>query len=433
MLDAFASVGAARFDVTLTDAAGGKVAFRAEQLHNVIVRPRPATGVTLIQLDDLGEDAARRLGPVSFLVLCTSPGNYQAWVAVADADADFARRLRIGSGADPMASGATRVSGSLNIKQKYAPSYPRVETVRINPGKVLTRAELEALGLVAAPPRQVPPESRAPSRRAAPAAWPSYQRCLQNAPPAREGDRPDVSRADFTFCLIAIDWGWSVEDTARRLMEESRKAEENGEAYAFRTAQKAAEAIARRGERRDVTPPVARANEAVPVPAEALPADTQATAGEAQAHRIAIPKAWAQAGVKRGSQIGTPEPRRRQQGDRHRQVFSEDVVAIGEGRYAHFRRSRRYNQVQVAFSAPEGIDPNPGREITSQLEELGWKWRPADPGQPWTYQLEKPTSEDATARGDSRDVLHEQFLDIILEYREKHGMPPLVGALGWSR
>ena len=119
----------------------------AERQHNVIVRaaPRPP----LIQLDDLGEDAAERLRPVSFLILRTSPGNYQAWVAVADGDADFARRLRKGAGADLTASGATRVSGSLNFKDKYAPAFPRVETVHASPGRVVTRAELEALGVVA--------------------------------------------------------------------------------------------------------------------------------------------------------------------------------------------------------------------------------------------------------------------------------------------
>src|SRR6266568_4936095 len=98
MLDAFASVGVQRFDVTFTDAAGDKVAFRgnrpldqlrpamseilqeaADQQHNVIMRPRPASAA-LIQLDDLGEAAVERLRPVSFLVLRTSPGNYQAWV-----------------------------------------------------------------------------------------------------------------------------------------------------------------------------------------------------------------------------------------------------------------------------------------------------------------------------------------------------------------
>jgi len=46
-----------------------------------------------------------------------------------------------------------------------------------------------------------------------------------------------------------LDWGWGVEDTAARLMQESSKAQENGEAYALRTAQNAA-AIERRGERR---------------------------------------------------------------------------------------------------------------------------------------------------------------------------------------
>ena len=39
------------------------------------------------------------------------------------------------------------------------------------------------------------------------------------------------------------------EETAVRLMQESKKAQENGEAYALRTAQKAAAAIERRGGR----------------------------------------------------------------------------------------------------------------------------------------------------------------------------------------
>src|SRR5207248_1767939 len=74
MLDAFASVGARRFDVTWTDGGGRKVGFRgglpldrlrsaipailheaADRQHNVIVRPRGG-GPALIQLDDL--DAA---------------------------------------------------------------------------------------------------------------------------------------------------------------------------------------------------------------------------------------------------------------------------------------------------------------------------------------------------------------------------------------
>ena len=56
-------------------------------------------------------------------------------------------------------------------------------------------------------------------------------------------------------------------------------------------------------------------------------------------------------------------------------IASEDDIDIGDGRYAHFRRDRRFQQVQVAFTAPEGVDPNPGRELTDQFKELGWTWR----------------------------------------------------------
>ena len=274
MLAAFASVGAQRFDLTLTDAAGGKVEFRpdcpidrlrpalatilrdaATRQHNVIVRPR-TEDTALVQLDDLDAAAAQRLRPVSFLVLRTSPGSYQAWVAVAGpADADFARRLRKGAGADPAASGATRVSGSLNFKEKYAPAFPRVETVHARPGLIVTRAELEALGVVAPPEKTEPAgHARVSHRRPGPRGWPSYRRCVENAPPARDGGRPDISRADFTFCLIAIDWGWGVEETAARLLQESGKARENGEPYALRTARNAAAAVERRRRAAAVSP-----------------------------------------------------------------------------------------------------------------------------------------------------------------------------------
>ena len=268
MLDAFASVGAQRFDITVTDIAGQKVEFRgnrplewlrpalaaildeaAGRQHNVIVRPRPGS-TALIQLDDLGQEAVARLEPVSFLVLRTSPGNYQAWLAVADAsaDPDFPRRLRNGTGADPSASGATRISGSRNFMEKYAPAFPRIATVHARCGLVVSRGRLETLGVVAPPERLAPatPLPRIPLGRQRATQWPSYQRCVDNAPPARSGGRPDISRADFTFCLLALDWGWGVAETADRLMLESDKARANGEAYALRTARNAAEALERR-------------------------------------------------------------------------------------------------------------------------------------------------------------------------------------------
>ena len=167
---------------------------------------------------------------------------------MAESDADFARRLRKGSGADLSASGATRVSGSRNHKEKYAPSFPVVEAVHANPGLVVTRAELEALGVVAPLEKieSLPPPARVSPRRQGSKGWPSYQRCVEGAPPAREGGRPDISRADFTFCLLAQDWGWSIVETSERLMLESSKARAEGERYALRTAQNAAAAIERR-------------------------------------------------------------------------------------------------------------------------------------------------------------------------------------------
>jgi hypothetical protein len=46
--------------------------------------------------------------------------------------------------------------------------------------------------------------------------------------------------------MTALTWGWPIEDTAARLMEESAKARENGERYALMTAQNAAAAVERR-------------------------------------------------------------------------------------------------------------------------------------------------------------------------------------------
>jgi hypothetical protein len=95
--------------------------------------------------------------------------------------------------------------------------------------------------VVAQPEKAAPAPIR--SRQSEAKGWPNYQRCVDNAPPAREGGRHDISRADFTFCLLAIDWGWGIEETAARLLQESGKAQENGEAYALRTARSAAGAI----------------------------------------------------------------------------------------------------------------------------------------------------------------------------------------------
>ena len=216
--------------------------------RNVIVRPH-GPGVSFIQLDDLKAEKLPSLAPAVFLALETSPGNFQAWVALAAAeDKVFARRLRKGTGADATASGATRVAGSLNFKDKYAPSFPRVAIHAVQPGRITSTAELEGLRLVAEP--EIAPDHPPSPARTRPGTdrrrWPSYARCVDGAPLNSEETGPDISRADFVWCMTAITWGWSVKDTAARLMEESTKAQANGEGYADLTARNAALAVERR-------------------------------------------------------------------------------------------------------------------------------------------------------------------------------------------
>lgn len=262
MLHLFAGLGVHSFDLTWTDMDGYKQGYRAAQnlealrrwmpslmksaiqrRHNLIVRPKSPTD-ELIQLDDLRGTSLDRVRSTAFLILTTSVGNHQAWVAVRPCGPDFARRLRQGSGADPSASGASRVAGSLNFKRQYAPDFPTVQILEATPQRIVTRDDLEAAGLVAAP-IEVCSIGRAGANWRA-KAWPSYERCLQKAPLAHQSDRPDVSRADFTFCLLAIDWGRSIEETCERLLEKSSKARENGDSYARLTVQRAAAAVDRR-------------------------------------------------------------------------------------------------------------------------------------------------------------------------------------------
>lgn len=273
MLKIFESVGVRSFDVTMTNSEGDKTGFRRdrqssdlkstigrglaiaiERSENVILRPifkEPQ----LIQLDDLDAAKVERVAPHAFMILCTSPGNYQAWVAVENAPEDLARRLRKGAGADKSASGATRVSGSVNFKTKYGPDFPLVTITETNPGHVTTADQLTEAGIAAAREEPQPPKtaSRFERRGSRRLMWPSYEKSLQGAPIANSGE-PDRSLADFTWCRTAIEWGWSKEATAGQLMEVSTKAEENGQKYAIQTADRAAESVQRQPYRAKSTP-----------------------------------------------------------------------------------------------------------------------------------------------------------------------------------
>jgi hypothetical protein len=287
MLSAFARVGASVFNVTLTDINGdnlppfrypawlrphpetkrlpdigldklrrriGSVLPDAEDARrNVIIRPRSTTA-TLIQLDDLDFAKAERIGPLAFIVFQTSPGNYQAWLAVEKgAPLDFSRRLRKGIGADLTASGSTRIAGSRNFKPKYAPAFPTVEITHARPGNIASMAALELAGVVA--PRDEPRPARTREAFNGPRKWPSYQRCIEGAPPAQgDPERIDVSRADFLWCRTAYQWGHNVEAIAARLTELSSAAKKDGPRYVQLTVTRAAASVDRESQAVKSTP-----------------------------------------------------------------------------------------------------------------------------------------------------------------------------------
>jgi hypothetical protein len=244
MLDLFQGLGVQSFSLTFTDDTGRKVALKrnrsidllrselpsllftsCEKRLNVIVRPIAGCTLSLIQLDDLSASQLDRVRRFSFLVLETSPENFQAWIAVTDASAETIRRVKKAAGADLNASGATRLAGSYNFKSKYAPNYPSVRLHSIAPLHAVTVSELDRAGLIA-PEEHTPRAPRhAPTyrRRHRVLVWPSYARCLADAPGAKNHEGKDRSAADFNFCLISIDRGWSVEATANQLMAESER------------------------------------------------------------------------------------------------------------------------------------------------------------------------------------------------------------------
>ena len=119
--------------------------------RNVIVRPHGA-GVTFIQLDDLKADQLPPLAPAVFLTLETSPGNYQAWVAL---PATKTRILRGGCAKAPAPMrppAAPRASPAASISRTNTRlHFPRVAIRAAQPGRLTRAAELEQLGLVAAP------------------------------------------------------------------------------------------------------------------------------------------------------------------------------------------------------------------------------------------------------------------------------------------
>jgi hypothetical protein len=125
---------------------------------------------------------------------------------------------------------ATRIAGTENFKLKYAPTFPNVTIVETHPGRVMTPEQLEVLGLLA-PPEPVSETAikftrRAENRSGKDRHWPSYEKALAGAPQGHDG--PDRSRTDFWFSYLALQRGWSAEETEAKLLEVSEKGEGRG-------------------------------------------------------------------------------------------------------------------------------------------------------------------------------------------------------------
>jgi hypothetical protein len=189
---------------------------------NLTVRPFSDT-TAFIQLDDLTEAKLDRVRPVAFLTVQTSPGNYQAWVAVpgfaSNQDRkDFTGRVKEQAKSDSSATDSVRLAGTYNFKHKYVGNYPKIAILDTAPGRRTTPEALEALGFVAPPRPPTVVRFKTPgnhSHSGSNKGWPDYDLCVKGAPVAREGGA-DRSKADFVWCLMAAQRGHSAEDIAAR-------------------------------------------------------------------------------------------------------------------------------------------------------------------------------------------------------------------------
>jgi hypothetical protein len=109
---------------------------------------------------------------------------------------DFASRFKKGTGAGLSASASVRLAGTFIFKRKYAPTSRPPRLRKPIPGRKVTEAPLESMGLVAPEPlrkRRLPPFdvlTTRPRRK----AWPSYRRCLHGAPESTSGGKEAHAR-----------------------------------------------------------------------------------------------------------------------------------------------------------------------------------------------------------------------------------------------
>jgi hypothetical protein len=188
---------------------------------NLIIRPRSGADRRLVQLDDLDQAAVGKMRELAFRVIETSLGNYQAWVCVLSADEEIERRLKRGVGADAGASGATRIAGSLNVKEQYREAgYPRVRLIVGMPERV---ASIEDLTELLEPEPQSPCVSPPSVSSHTQLAMPDYDDFLSRARSTAAGEI-DRSSVDFAWAATALKRGHSVDAVMSELERVSLKA-----------------------------------------------------------------------------------------------------------------------------------------------------------------------------------------------------------------
>jgi hypothetical protein len=270
-LDAFVSVGATSFLVTMKDEAthearSKKVSLRempqaiTERIEqnshaeeSLILRPN---GASLIQVDDCTAAERELLAPFAFLVAETSPENFQAWIALPEETSDDDRkRIRerlfkgalLNAQANIGAGNAMRWIGSRNCKPERRGedgSFPRVKLIQSSFARFVTEPELQDAGLLApdVPPCDSPlppaPEKRPMDKIVHRVHAPNYEKCLQSVA-RREDGKPDRSKADLHFAKLCLDWKLSFDETVALLKRVSAKAKARKDDYAVRTVRTA--------------------------------------------------------------------------------------------------------------------------------------------------------------------------------------------------
>jgi hypothetical protein len=272
---AFASAGATSFEVTLLDETRPKgsppalfevvdeISLRkhlARYLERNETRPesliiRPRCERRIVHVDDCTAGVMRQLSSFSFLQHWTSPGNGQAFIALAGELSDdafdtvrkrFFAALK-GTGANRGSSGSTRWPGSLNKKPERCHSdgtSPRVRLLMSAPGRLVPVADLERAGLLAPPPpARIIAKDSSYSNSKLPDGWPDYDGFLHRAP-RTDTDQPDRSNADVCWSIVAARNGWPRHSVIAELSKLSPKAQERDDTYAERTVDAALRILA---------------------------------------------------------------------------------------------------------------------------------------------------------------------------------------------